>query len=338
MFDFPGKNWFLGLFLISAMTVAWVYAAGHTIENASIFAFALSFLKGIFVVSILQYKEVAFKEIAQNLRWKTKPFFNSAQIEKGYLQIKICAQGLFFITMGWFCLRLFNHISMSIPFPYVDAMLWQWDNALGMDWNAYFKYVAERPALRQLLDICYSSLSPVSIFGFLLLLASNRALQAKYFVLVFTSTAIFCTFFGMFFPAIGTVTFGLDNKAYMELFPYPPGVYFVDIIANLRSAEAHVFNLFFLPGLTTFPSFHTASGIILVAAFRGSPLFIPMCIYCIYMIAATPIFGGHYFVDLIAGTLAAIGFCIYFERKEEFKGIFKTKSDKSVVLSLLNRG
>jgi membrane-associated phospholipid phosphatase len=52
------------------------------------------------------------------------------------------------------------------------------------------------------------------------------------------------------------------------------------------------------------PSFHTICGLLIVYACRGHRyLWLAAVAYATVMIASTPIMGGHYFVDLIAGAL-----------------------------------
>jgi len=61
-----------------------------------------------------------------------------------------------------------------------------------------------------------------------------------------------------------------------------------------------------LPGLVTFPSFHTAGGIVVATAFWRTRWFIPVAIYTAFMIASTPIYGAHYAIDLVAGAVVAV--------------------------------
>jgi len=226
-------------------------------------------------------------------------------------------QGMYFLILGWLTLRLFNHLSMTVPIPYADSFLLRFDQNLLLNWNGYFELVANSPTLIYWLDLAYSGLTPISIFAFLGLIAVNRVEQARFFVTTFTVTAIICAVIGMFFPALGTVVYVLNDKSLIQNFAQPPSMYWIEILDNLRSGNAIVFDMKHLPGLTTFPSFHTASGIILSYAFRGSRLHWPVTAYSAVMIASTPIFGGHYFVDLILGSAIAFGVCRYYARSTE---------------------
>ncbi|HTV72074.1 MAG TPA: phosphatase PAP2 family protein [Rhizobiaceae bacterium] len=60
-----------------------------------------------------------------------------------------------------------------------------------------------------------------------------------------------------------------------------------------------------MPGLVTFPSFHTAAGIVVAWCLRRTLFYWPGVVYSVAMIASTPVFGGHYFIDVIAGAFVA---------------------------------
>ena len=61
-----------------------------------------------------------------------------------------------------------------------------------------------------------------------------------------------------------------------------------------------------LLGLVSMPSMHTAVGVLMIAVARRTWLFWPAFGYGTVMISATPVWGGHYLVDLIAGAALAL--------------------------------
>ena len=86
----------------------------------------------------------------------------------------------------------------------------------------------------------------------------------------------------------------------------------------LRTDPQHVLDLNNLPGLVTFPSFHTAMGIIAIYCSRGTPwLFWPSLIINILMISSTPLFGSHYLIDVIAGAVVALGTILFIRRPRD---------------------
>ncbi len=73
-------------------------------------------------------------------------------------------------------------------------------------------------------------------------------------------------------------------------------------------------------GVVTFPSFHTASAVFLIYVARRSPW--TLCVSAplnLTMIVATPLGGGHYLVDLLAGAAVAAA-CIFLVRRMEHRG------------------
>jgi membrane-associated phospholipid phosphatase len=75
----------------------------------------------------------------------------------------------------------------------------------------------------------------------------------------------------------------------------------------VRDGSLRHLELFGLAGLVTFPSFHAASAALYAWAFWSVRWFRPVAVVAnAMMLAATPIDGGHYFIDLIAGIVAAV--------------------------------
>jgi len=317
MLTFPGRRWFGGLALLSVCNFAYVYLAGHRVDLHSLLG-AVGF-------------GVAALCVAMTTHWlllserSGVPLITTPSSRRAIKTAQAFCEGYVFIMLGWVTLRLFNHLTMMTNIPYADPMLLAWDRALFLDWNAYFAFVAERPALIRIFDLAYAGLTSTSVVGFVGLFLLGRIEAARFFVVTFTSTAIVCTVIGMFFPAVAAVGYALERPELLEQFATRPGWYSIPILEALRSAEAYTFNMFYLPGLTTFPSFHTAAGIVLTYAFRRSFLYVPVLCYTVVMIAATPVWGGHYFVDLFAGAAIAIAICRAFERTDRYRNLFASQ-------------
>jgi len=237
-------------------------------------------------------------------------------------RLVVMISGILFLHLGWIALRLFNHLTMALGFPYADGMLLAADGLLGLNWNAYFDLVMSRPRLMTLMDWSYQSLTLVSGFAFLLLIALGEVKRSRFFLDTFLVTAIVCSSIGFLFPAEAAVKILIGGP---EMFPgmaEPPGLYHLGHLDNLRSGLPLVLNLNSLPGLVTVPSFHTAAGIILIWSFRQTVLFVPVTAYSLVMISATPVLGGHYFIDLIAGTLVALAVLVLFQRRARYRDLF----------------
>ena len=70
-----------------------------------------------------------------------------------------------------------------------------------------------------------------------------------------------------------------------------------------------------MQGLISIPSLHTVLAVLLVHAMRGTVLLPAFVVLDAAMIVSTPIDGGHYLVDVLAGALLAGGL-IALERRQ----------------------
>lgn len=248
-------------------------------------------------------------------------------------------EGLLFLQLTWLNLRLLNHLTMMLPVPFWDDTLIRWDQALGFDWLAYFDWVHARPALITLLDYSYTSLTALSVVALLGLILMGQPTRARYFCDIFFVTAVICIVAGAFFPALAAVhTQVADLSAYPN-FPFAPGVYHLQHLDALRDPSAEVvLRAGALPGLVTFPSFHTSGGILLCCAYARTWLFVPVLGYAAVMIASTPVFGGHYFIDLIAGSAVALAVAAYYAQKPAYRSLFAPKQQTAPLASASNLG
>lgn len=319
---FPGKYSYYGLLVLGVIDIVWIMLAGHTIVISTL----ISALAGIVICAAC----LAGVNILARLK-QTQSMTGEGQILARVPpvlieRLKTLLGGTIFLLLGWILLRLFNHLAMTIPIPYADGLLASMDQGLGLNWNAYFKFVAGSPFLVSSLDVVYTGLTMLSVLAFYILVVAGEREKARYFTIVFVVTALICTVAGIFFPAQAAVEYLQADPSLLANFKSSPGTYSVDILERLRSGDRQIFRIDSLPGLTTFPSFHTAAGIVLIAAFRRTFLFYPMCVYTAVMIASTPIYGGHYFVDLMAGTVTAILVCMFIERKW-FPSLYKASAE-----------
>jgi membrane-associated phospholipid phosphatase len=221
-------------------------------------------------------------------------------------RLHMLLSGLAFMLAAWPALRVYNHLVMTTGLPLADSRLAAWDSALGFDWLGYLLWLDRHPGLLYWMDWAYGGLTFYSGVAFVLVLLLVGAGRAREFVLLFLITAVAASTIGLFFPALAAMTFYAPDPELFRTVTPILGAYHVDTLERLRTSAAPVLDLRHLPGLTTFPSFHTAMGLIVVWCARGSRLlFTPMLLLNALMIASTPAFGSHYFVDILAGGLLA---------------------------------
>ncbi|WP_426419065.1 phosphatase PAP2 family protein [Bradyrhizobium genosp. A] len=199
-----------------------------------------------------------------------------------------------------------TYVATSISFPLQDAQLLAWDRALGFDFRRFLDFINNHPELIPVLARSYNSISlQMTLLVLLLPLAGcyRRSAEAicAYGFALFATTCI-----SVFVPAIGVydvLGLGPADLPYFE----PMGYYDTLRDAPLVRAGALLeLRLTQLVGIVTFPSFHAAAAILYMWSFWPFRwlrlLSVP---WNILMIVATPLGGGHYLVDILAGISVA---------------------------------
>ena len=292
---FPGKWMYALVFFVIGVDALWIALARHEI-----------------LIETFRFVSIAICSAGALLYWwlaQTPRLRQSAGSRKKREIISLFFQGVVFAILFTNAFALFNSLSMTLPFPYADDLLNNWDEALGLDWNAYFRFIAESPFLVSLTFYSYSALGMICFVGGALLLLLQEVEKARFFIIAFTLTVLVYIFVGMFFPARAAIDHILDAPELLDNFHKTPGSYHIPILEQLRSGEMLRFHLNDLEGLVTFPSFHAAAGLILAYSCRQTILFWPTLVYSVLMVLATPVWGGHYFIDIIVGLIVALGFC-----------------------------
>lgn len=241
-------------------------------------------------------------------------------------------QALLFLKLAWLNIRLFNHLTMTAALPYVDGTLVEWDEALGFDWLAYFQWVHDRPWAIEVLERAYISLTPVSVFALLGLMAMGQPLRARYFLETFFVTAVAATALGWLVPAEAAVVMLAGDFQAWPNFAETPGLYHMPHLEALRAPKGPiVIDPLNMPGLVTIPSFHTAAGIVIAVAYWRTRAALPVLAYVVVMIASTPIYGAHYIVDLIAGTALALVVAAIVVRHPRYRCLLRPDAPRPVM-------
>lgn len=231
-------------------------------------------------------------------------------------RLHMLCRGGAFMLIAWPVLRLYNHLTMSIAYPFADNWLAAADSFLRFDWLQYALMLDRHPTLIQLMDYSYTGLSTYSIGLFvILLLGRDPTRRCQELMVLFFTSALICSSVGMLFPATAAAFHYRPQSALFHNVDPWVGIYHMRHLLALRTDPQHVLDLNNLPGLVTFPSFHTAMGIIAIYCSRGTPwLFWPSLIINILMISSTPLFGSHYLIDVIAGAVVALGTILFIRR------------------------
>ena len=200
-----------------------------------------------------------------------------------------------------------TYVAASTNLPMQDASLFAIDRKLGLDWAAYVGFVDDHPALAAWLNYGYTMIR-WPIFAIPVILAATRRYRRiEEFTFAFGLALIATTIISALVPANGVYAqVGLDPASLKNINPQP----YLDQLRDLpptREGVLRHLELLGLGGIVTFPSFHAASAVLYAWALWVVRGLRPIVILVNgVMLAATPLNGGHYFIDVIAGVTIAV--------------------------------
>jgi membrane-associated phospholipid phosphatase len=199
-----------------------------------------------------------------------------------------------------------TYVAASYNFPLQDEFFNSADHFFGFDHRAFFDLVNSSTALANLLCFGYGMIA-WPVFGVPIILSlSGRFVRLQQFMLAFSLSLIVTAIASVFLPAMGTYQYvGLSLEHYPNIFAASYQGH-VEDLAFARSGAHRTLDLLNLKGIIMFPSFHAASAALYFWALCPVRFFGPLALVCnALMLISTPIFGGHYFVDVAAGLLLA---------------------------------
>jgi hypothetical protein len=199
-----------------------------------------------------------------------------------------------------------TYILASANLPMQDANLARLDQLLGLDWQAYYRFVYERPALVPYVYIGYAMITWPT-FGVPIVLGLTRHyLRLQQFTLAVMLTVVATVMISSLLPAVGTYyEYGIPA----DLPVFRASGYLIQLheLPLVRDGSLRILNFNNLGGIITFPSFHAAAAVLVLWAFWGVWWMRPLALIAnIGMLLATPLVGGHYFVDIFAGIAVAM--------------------------------
>ncbi|RZL55913.1 MAG: PAP2 family protein [Sphingomonas sp.] len=192
----------------------------------------------------------------------------------------------------------------ALTHGYADQTLQRIDVALGFDWLAWYRLVADHRALQILGIACYGSiyLTPAILLGWFAHTGQRR--EAHRFLAGFWLAAVLTLALFTLMPAIGPLSY-----LWRGAVPYMPvsETWQSNLIPALRAHTIHAVDLGALRGLVSAPSFHAAAGTLyLRTIWRTPPLRRWLTGLVAAMLLATPVEGTHYLIDMIIGAAVAM--------------------------------
>ncbi len=202
-----------------------------------------------------------------------------------------------------------SYVANALGWPLQDHALLLVDRAMGLNPEPIAAFVNDHRWLAKCFEAGYGFIKWPLLGVPIILAMTLRLIRLQQFVLALNIALAVTIVISIFVPAIGTF-YGL-NLSPAEKFPaLNSSVYAAQLrdILSLRDGSLRQLELFKLAGIVSFPSFHAASAVLYMWAlwpvwgFRSAAIAVNGL-----MIAATPVVGAHYVVDVIAGVALAAG-------------------------------
>ena len=199
-----------------------------------------------------------------------------------------------------------TYIAASLNYPLQDKNLFAIDQFMGLDWRSYLN-AGDRYGLGPICNFGYRTFSWQPLLVPILLCLSGKAARAYQFSLAFLLTVMVTVLISVFLPAAGTYSFlNLSPADYPHLHPVDDFDH-MRHLPLLRDGRLRVLEIGQLTGIVTFPSFHAAAAILYLWALWAISWMRVIALICnALLLLSTPIDGGHYFIDVIAGVSLAI--------------------------------
>ncbi|MBK3660279.1 phosphatase PAP2 family protein [Bradyrhizobium diazoefficiens] len=200
-----------------------------------------------------------------------------------------------------------SYVAGKMGWPLQDQALLAIDRALGLDPEPIASFVNDHPWLSDVLSRGYGLIKWPLLGIPVVLTLTARYVRLQLFMLAMSLALAITIAISALVPAIGTY-YGLQLPAahFPEINTAVYAGQLRDILA-LRDGSLHELKLFMLSGIVSFPSFHAASAVLYMWALwpvRGIGGIVAAL--SLLMIAATPVIGAHYIVDVAGGIALAV--------------------------------
>ena len=275
------RLWLL-ILATAILTAAWMRAAGLTLDATSTLTPALSCAGLEFLAMV----------------------YSTRRLEPRFA---VSLSSLAHIIAFSSCAALLSYAVAATGGPLWDVTFEAIDRSLGLDWLTYLHGLNDRPRLGFVLSLAYQSLMPQMILVVVVLGFSGRLGAVREFVLAFVTAGLVTVLLSGLMPAMAMfVHLGLKPEDFPGLNPAAAYVHLAHL-SGLRDGTLRSVSLDHMEGIITFPSFHAALGVLFIRYFWMSRITRwPGLALNVMLIAATPIDGGHYFIDVGAGALIAV--------------------------------
>jgi hypothetical protein len=198
-----------------------------------------------------------------------------------------------------------SYIAATAGFPLQDAALEAIDRTIGVDWAQLMTFVSRHPGLQLVLSFAYASFALQTLTTVLALGIAGQLTRLSSFIAAFVTTTLITIAISAICPAAGPWLF-LDIQPASANGFLPASATSWPVFLALRDGTLHTVYGIRSEGIITFPSLHAALGVLFplalwhVKGVRWLALGLN-----VLLVIATPAYGSHYVIDVIAGILIA---------------------------------
>jgi membrane-associated phospholipid phosphatase len=205
-------------------------------------------------------------------------------------------------------LGTFSYVAAASPRPLIHPNLAAIDRSLGFDWLAYYRFVETHPRLAGLLSLAYDGMIVEIGLVALALYATRANAQLRILLNAFALAALLTISLSAMFPALEALSyFGVYPLVETSQGPVT-GIDRTDDFLAMHFGTMTAIPIVAAKGIVCFPSFHTACAVLAaLCAYPVRWLRWPILAWSLLLIAATPVDGGHYLIDVIVGLIIATG-------------------------------
>jgi hypothetical protein len=203
---------------------------------------------------------------------------------------------------GFLCLfssgaSILNYLLLTKAGARIDIVLADLDRAMGLDWPGLMRWMGQHPGLNAAARIVYSSTLPQVALS-AIVLAGIEPDRVYRFCLALALSALLCITIWSFVPSFGAFSVYALPDAKMDL--ALNSAYAQELLRLLREGPGLI-SPHNAKGLIGFPSYHAVLAL-LVCWYLRDVKFLrwPVLGLNLAVILATPVQGGHHFIDVFA--------------------------------------
>lgn len=197
-----------------------------------------------------------------------------------------------------------SYAAAALSFPLQDDAFLAIDVALGIDRRVYLDFFAGHRWLHNAVVLAYFTLMPQFVLVPVVLFIANQMQRLQQLILASGLSLLATVLISAFIPALSAAYLDQGLPVGAEL---PPHIApWIPVLEKVRTGAPYLIHLDQFEGLIAFPSFHTIGALLFIwATWRVAVVRWISLVLNAALIAATPIIGTHYFIDIAAGFVVA---------------------------------